>query len=103
MNHARRLTKVFASYFPGICTIVYLPQKRDYAHLVNLALIYIYFFLLLFIHNFSLMYFLVCFTETLLFIYTETYEEARQKLPEAEINTDLTDVDSPPVRRKRHM
>ncbi|XDV43858.1 hypothetical protein PO909_012256 [Leuciscus waleckii] len=29
----------------------------------------------------------------------ETYEEARQKLPEAEINTDLTDVDSPPVRR----
>ncbi|XP_026112470.1 uncharacterized protein LOC113091275 isoform X2 [Carassius auratus] len=33
----------------------------------------------------------------------ETYEEARQKLPEAEINTDLTDVDSPPVRRKRHI
>ncbi|XP_026054935.1 uncharacterized protein LOC113040936 isoform X2 [Carassius auratus] len=33
----------------------------------------------------------------------ETYEEARQKLPEAELNTDLTDVDSPPVRRKRHI
>ncbi|KAK7138671.1 hypothetical protein R3I93_015939 [Phoxinus phoxinus] len=33
----------------------------------------------------------------------ETYEEARQKLPEAEINTDLTDVDSPPVRRKRQI
>ncbi|XDV18306.1 hypothetical protein PO909_003391 [Leuciscus waleckii] len=33
----------------------------------------------------------------------ETYEEARQKLPEAEINTDLTDMDSPPVRRKRHI
>ncbi|XP_067274662.1 uncharacterized protein [Pseudorasbora parva] len=33
----------------------------------------------------------------------ETYDEARQKLPEAEIHTDLTDVDSPPVRRKRQI
>lgn len=31
----------------------------------------------------------------------ETYEEARKKLPEAEILTDLTDMDSPPLRNKK--